>query len=66
MNSESSAARASAIASDYHLLGRVRNLDEIREKVERTTVESVQKFLQDNPFEDYTVVTIGPEKVEVK
>ncbi len=66
MSSESSASRAAGIASDYHLLGRVRSLDEIKERIEQTTVESVQKFLQDNPFEDYTVVTIGPEKVEVK
>jgi predicted Zn-dependent peptidase len=66
MSSESSASRASGIASDYHLLGRVRSLDEIKEKIEQTTVESVQNFLRENPFEEYTVVTIGPEEVEVK
>ena len=66
MSSESSASRAAGIASDYHLLGRVRSLDEIKERIEQTTVESVQKFLMENEFEDYTVVTIGPEKVEVK
>jgi predicted Zn-dependent peptidase len=66
MSSESSASRAARIATDYYLLGRVRSLDEIKQKIEQTSRESVMKFLNDNPFDDYTVVTIGPEKVNIK
>jgi len=65
MGSESSASRASAIASDYHLLGRVRSLEEIEEKIEKTTAESVTEFLNANKLKDYTVVTIGPKRIKV-
>ena len=65
MSSESSASRAAGIASDYHLLGRVRSLDEIKERIEQTTVEAVIEFLKANPFKSYTVVTIGPKEVKV-
>lgn len=66
MSSESSASRAAGIAGDYCLLGRVRTLEEIKERIERTSVESVRAFLEANTFEEYTVVTIGPKKVTLK
>jgi predicted Zn-dependent peptidase len=63
MQSESSGSRAGAIGSDFYMLGRVRSLDEIKEKIEATTVESITAFLNRKPFEDFTVVTIGPREV---
>ena len=66
MESESSSNRASGIASDYYLLGRVRGLTEIKEKIEERTVDSVLSFLRDNRFKDFTVVTIGPRGVKVR
>ena len=66
MQSESSSSRAGGIASDYYMFGRVRSLDEIKTKVEATSVDSVLGFLRDNKFKDFTVVTIGPKKVKVK
>jgi len=66
LQSESSSSRASGIASDYYMYGRVRSLDEIKNKVEETSVDSVLKFLRNNKFRDYTVVTIGPKEVAVK
>jgi predicted Zn-dependent peptidase len=63
MQSESTSARSSSIAADHFLLGRVRELAEIRKKIEALTVDSVIKFLQEHPFEDFTVVTIGPNDV---
>lgn len=63
LSSESSGSRAGAIASDYYMLGRVRSLDEIKEKIEETSVDSVLRFLRNNRFEDFTVVTIGPKRV---
>jgi predicted Zn-dependent peptidase len=65
LQSESSSSRAGSIAGDYYMLGRVRSLDEIKEKVDEMTVDSVQKFLKENEFKGFTVVTIGPREVKV-
>ena len=65
LQSESSSSRAGAIGSDYYILGRVRSLDEIKSKIEATSVDSVLRFLRNNRFEDFTVVTIGPKEVTV-
>jgi len=66
LQSESSSSRAGAIGSDYYILGRVRSLDEIKDKIEATSVDSVLTFLRANPFEEFTVVTIGPKQVNVQ
>jgi predicted Zn-dependent peptidase len=66
LHSESSSSRASAIGSDHYILGRVRSLDEIKNKIEATSVESVMTFLRSNPFREFTVVTIGPKQVNVE
>jgi predicted Zn-dependent peptidase len=66
LQSESSGSRAGGIGGDYYLLGRVRSLDEIKNKIEQTTVDSVLGFLSNNKFRDFTVVTIGPKEVKVK
>jgi len=65
LQSESSSSRASGIASDYYMLVRVRTLDEIKNKIEETTCESVTEFLNKNLFNDFTVVTIGPKEITV-
>jgi predicted Zn-dependent peptidase len=65
LSSESSSSRAGSIASDYYMLGRVRSLDEIKEKIEQTSVDSVLGFLRNKKFRDFTVVTIGPKQVTV-
>jgi len=66
LQSESSSSRAGAIGSDHYMLGRVRDLDEIKDRIEQTTVDSVLAFLRNNKFKDFTVVTIGPRKLEIK
>ena len=66
LQSESSSSRAGAIGSDYYILGRVRSLDEIKNKIEATSVDSVLAFLRANPFGEFTVVTIGPKQVNVQ
>jgi predicted Zn-dependent peptidase len=66
MQSESSSSRAGAIGSDHYILGRVRSLDEIKDRIEQTTVGSVLRFLGRNMFKDFTVVTIGPKQVTVQ
>jgi hypothetical protein len=44
----------------------VRSLDEIKERIEQTTLDSVSEFLRSNKFKDFTVVTIGPKRVSIK
>jgi len=61
LQSESSSSRAGAIGSDYYMFGRVRGLDEIKNKIEATSVDSVLGFLREKQFGDFTVVTIGPK-----
>jgi len=65
MQSESSSSRANGIAGDHYLLGRVRGIEEIKENLEKVSVETVSNFLKNNKFDGYTVVTIGPESVKV-
>ena len=66
LQSESSSSRAGAIGGDYYILGRIRSLDEIKDKIEATSVDSVLAFLRANPFREFTVVTIGPKQVNVQ
>jgi len=66
LQSESSSSRAGSIGSDHYILGRVRSLDGIKDKIEATSVNSVLAFLRGNPFREFTVVTIGPKQVNVQ
>ena len=66
LQSESSGSRAAAIGTDHYILGRIRSLDEIKDRIEATSVDSVLTFLRNNPFGDFTVVTIGPKQVNVQ
>ncbi|MHC4745209.1 MAG: M16 family metallopeptidase [Planctomycetota bacterium] len=65
LQSESSSSRAGSIGADYYMLGRVRSLDEIKDAIVATSVDSVLGYLQNKRFEDFTVVTIGPKKLSV-
>lgn len=62
---ESSAARARAMITDWSLLGRIRPVHEIKEAADALTTEGINRFLQENPPRHFTVVTLGPEPVEV-
>ncbi len=66
LQSESSSSRAGGIATDYYMLGRVRSLDEIKNRIDATSVDSILRFLQNNEFREFTVVTIGPKQVSVQ
>lgn len=65
MQGESTSARSSAIGRDYFLLGHIRELEEIRERIESLRVSDVLDYLNQYPFLDYTVTTIGPKGVSV-
>jgi len=64
MQSESTILRAGGIANDHFMLGRVRTFEEIEKRIEEISVQSVTGFLKANPFEDHTVVTIGPKEIQ--
>lgn len=66
LQSESSTSRAIAATSDYYLIGRVRSLDEIKNRIEQITVDSVLNFLRNNKFKEFTVVTIGPKQLNIQ
>jgi predicted Zn-dependent peptidase len=66
MQSESSSARAGGIGMDHYLLGRVRPLEEVKAKIDETSVESVLTFLREYRFEEFAVVTIGPRELLIK
>jgi predicted Zn-dependent peptidase len=61
MQGESSAARAAAIAYDFHHRGRTRTLDELRDLIDAVSLDRVNDFLAANPVTDLTLVTIGPD-----
>jgi len=65
MEQESTIARAGAVARDWFHLGRVTTLEEVRGKIESLTVDTVLEYIHAHPADDFTVVTIGPEPLEV-
>lgn len=65
MQGESSAARASAIASDVFLLGRPRGLDERSDAIDALTLEELVAYVKANPLDTMTIATLGPEPLKV-
>ena len=65
MSNESSLARASALTNDYHLLGELRTLEQIKQSIENVKISSVVEFLEANPLKDFTVFSIGPSEIKV-
>jgi len=65
LQSESSSSRAGSLGTDYYMLGRVRTLDEIKNEIDKTSVDSVLGFLRRKKITDFTVVTIGPKEVKI-
>lgn len=66
MQSEATRGRAGSIARDQYLLGQVRSMETIRAGVQAVTPSSIYEFLQRHPAKDFTVVTLGPQALEVK
>ncbi|MBI5725454.1 MAG: insulinase family protein [Planctomycetes bacterium] len=64
MHGESTSARAGALASDWHHLGRLRGLDEILGEVRKVTIDDVISYLRQFPAEGLTMVVIGPRELD--
>ncbi len=65
MQQESSSARSGAIARDWYHLGRVRTLDELGGKIDALSREEINDYLRDHPPAEFTIVTLGPQPLEV-
>lgn len=65
MQQESCRSRARAIAGEWFHLGRVRTMDEITNRVNGLSVQSFNDFLARNPPRDFSLVTLGPEPLEL-
>lgn len=65
MQGESTFSRASSAASDYYYLQRVRTLDEISDAIDAVTVSDVLSHLQNFPPGEFTILTLGSERLEV-
>jgi predicted Zn-dependent peptidase len=66
MQQESCRSRASSNAGDWFHLGRVRSLDEITDKINGLTVDSINEFLVNNPPSKFDLVTLGSQPLEMK
>lgn len=66
MSGESSSARSSALARDWHKLGRPRSLDELARTVDALSLERVNAWLERrSTLGSTTVVTLGPAELRV-
>ena len=65
MQQESTRARARTIAAHWHHLGRVMSLDQVREQIDALSIQSIQNYLDRHPPVDFTVLTIGPQPLEI-
>ncbi len=65
MQQESSSARGAAIARDWYHLGYARPLEEVEALIDGLTADSINAYLSEHPPHDFTVVTLGPEPLEI-
>jgi predicted Zn-dependent peptidase len=65
MQQESTTSRATSIARDWHFLKRIQTLDDIRRDIDSLTVEGVLDYVHQHPARDFTVLTIGPNALNV-
>lgn len=65
MQSEPSASRAAQLVNDWWSLGRVRDIDEIKQGVDAVTTDDVARAAQRFPASAVTLATIGPQRLEI-
>ena len=66
MAQESTGGRAGSLARNWFYLGRIVTLDEVRSKIEALTTQSVLDYVNQFPAKDFTILTIGPEALQVQ
>jgi predicted Zn-dependent peptidase len=63
MEQESSAARASSLASDFFQTGRAMTNEELSAIISALRLEDVRQYWHQHPPADYRIVTLGPERL---
>ena len=66
MEQESSSSRSSQIATDWYYLGRIVPRQEVLAEIEALTRESLLEHFRQHPPSLWSLVTMGPEAVELK
>ncbi|MEM7755104.1 MAG: pitrilysin family protein [Planctomycetota bacterium] len=62
---ESSGARAAALASDWHRIGRTRTLEEMAQRIDAVTLDAVNAYARTRTLGRVTVQTLGPKALTV-
>lgn len=65
MQGESTSARAASIATDVYVFGQPRSLDHAAAEVDAVTLKQLNAFVAQNPPGQMTLVTIGPDALNV-
>ena len=65
MQQESTMARAGSIARDWYHLGEIRTLENVSQRIDALTVDAVVDYIHNHPARDFTILTIGPEPLEL-
>jgi predicted Zn-dependent peptidase len=65
MEQESSASRASSMASDFYQLGRPMTTAELETLIESLTLDDIRDYWSANPPKDYRIVTLGPNPLTI-
>ncbi len=65
MQQESTGARASSMVRDWFHLRRTVPLDEVHRRIDSLSVNDVLRYVREHPALDLTLLTIGPEALEV-
>ena len=66
MQQESTSARAASLARDWFHLGRVTTLEEVRHELESLSVQGVLAVAMKYAPSDLTVLTLGPQALEIR
>lgn len=64
MQQESSNSRASSIAADWHLLGKVRTTRELSKILDDLSCDSINHYLANNRPNNFRVVTLGQDELD--
>jgi predicted Zn-dependent peptidase len=63
---ESSFSRSLSMAAEWYHIHRARTLDELERIVDGLTCESINEYLAGNPPGPFTIVTVGPQELQVR
>jgi predicted Zn-dependent peptidase len=65
MEGESTSSRASAIAYDWFMRGRIRTMEEIESGIDQVSLDRVNAYLKNHPPEPLTIVVVGAKELKV-